>query len=327
MSFQARLFLQLLSIIMVVFSVAASGFIVYVRAVLNESDTHQKESQVNQIEQQLNRFANETAQRVENIADAETMTRMAIDLAHSNASQYLYSRDAIGAAQNQNLDLLEITSWDGTVISSVQDHSRVGRKANAKSAKEDLSVSHAFLEKQQLHGGWVLAFSAESSICVDGRTFYVTGGRRVDQTLLSSLILPPSMRVLLYRNFSASRFEPTDLLDRNGVVSQAQRFAPLVEEVKRGVQTVTRTIGWTDDPTSAETFYFVPLFGRNKELLGILLVGSSYRELSALMHRIRWLTLGFAATAFVVALPICFWIASRFSTIRLPAATKPGPTA
>ncbi len=291
MSFQSRLFLQLLSIVLVLFAAIAYGVIVYVSAVLNESDTHQTESQDKQVEQQLSLFANETARRVENVANAETMTRMAIDLAHSNASQSLYSYDAIDAARNQNLDLLEITSWDGTVISSVQDRSRVGRKTNSKSAKGELAASQAFLEKQQLPGGWVLSFSAESSIYVGGRTFYVTGGRRVDQNLLSSLILPPNMRVLLYRNFNESRFEPADLLDRNGVVSPAQRFAPLVEQAKRGGQPVTRTIKWTDDPTSAETFYFVPLFGRNRELLGILLVGSSHRELSALMHRIRWLTL------------------------------------
>ena len=143
MSFQSRLFLQLLSIVLVLFAAIAYGVIVYVSAVLNESDTHQTESQDKQVEQQLSRFANETARRVENVANAETMTRMAIDLAHSNVSQSLYSYDAIDAARNQNLDLLEITSWDGTVISSVQDRSRVGRKTNSKSAKGELAASQA----------------------------------------------------------------------------------------------------------------------------------------------------------------------------------------
>jgi len=135
------------------------------------------------------------------------------------------------------------------------------------------------------------------------------------------------MRVLLYRNLNELRFEPTDLLDRNGVVSQAQRFAPLVEQVKRVAQPVTRTIEWTDYASSAETFYLVPLFGQNKELLGVLLVGSSHRELSALAHRIQWLTLGFTATAFVVTLPILFWIASCVSMIERQALAKPSPTA
>jgi len=152
MSSQPRLFLQLASISLVLFSAIAYGVIVYASSVLNDSDTHQQQSQVNQIEQQLSRFASETAQRVENTANAETITRMAIDLAHNNASQSLYSYDAIEAARTQNLDLLEFISWDGTVISSVQDRSRAGRKTNSKTAAGNPSASQAFLEKQQLAG-------------------------------------------------------------------------------------------------------------------------------------------------------------------------------
>ena len=44
-------------------------------------------------------------------------------------------------------------------------------------------------------------------------------------------------------------------------------------------QPAAQTIEWRDQSTSAEIFYALPLSGRNNELLGILLVGSSRREL------------------------------------------------
>ena len=124
------------------------------------------------------------------------------------------------------------------------------------------------------------------------------------------------MRVLLYRNFDESTFEPSDLLDRNDVVGQAQRFAPLIQQVQKRRQPVAQTIEWTDEPASAETFYALPLYSQNDQLLGIFLVGSSRRELILRTRRTEWFAVGFLATAFVVALPICLWCSLRVSRMR-----------
>ena len=140
---------------------------------------------------------------------------------------------------------------------------------------------------------------------------YIIGGCRLEQKFLSSAVVPSDVRVLLYRNFSESTFAPTDLLDRTGVVRQAQRFALLIQQVQRSKQPAAQTIEWSDQSTSAETFYALPLSGRNNELLGILLVGSSRRELVLFTRRIESFAVRFATAAFVAALPICFWLSSR----------------
>ena len=84
------------------------------------------------------------------------------------------------------------------------------------------------------------------------------------------------MRALLYTNLSAN-FSAEDLTDLNGAVSQAEKFAPLIEDERAHPRELTELVKWTDDKASAETFHAWPLLGRQKELLGVLLVGSSRR--------------------------------------------------
>ena len=241
---------------------------------------------------------------------------MGIDLALPKADKFLFVGDVIGAAEDQGLDFLEITTWDGTVISSTLDSSRVGRENTLMSVKMDSSDSPAFLAKQRLPDGDALLLLAVRSNRAVGKRPYIIGGCRVEQKFLSSAVVPSAVRVLLYRNFSESTFAATNLLDRTGVVRQAQRFAPLIEQVQRSRQPAAQTIEWSDQSTSAEIFYALPLSGRNNELLGILLVGSSRRELVLFRRGIESLAVGLATAAFVAALPICFWLSSRVSRRR-----------
>ena len=227
MSFQSKMFLQLLTIALALITVFAYSVIRHAKTAFEEIEAQREQALISQFTQQFIRFGDEVARRVENIANSEATTRMAIDLAGTKADKSLYARDAIGAAEDQNLDFLEITTWEGTVISSTPDNSRVGRN-NSLPMKVDWSHAPAFLEKQRLPDGDALSFSTVRSIGIAGKKLYVTGGRRVDERFLSSVALPSNMRVLLYRNFDESTFEPSDLLDRNGVVGQAQRFAPLI---------------------------------------------------------------------------------------------------
>lgn len=315
MSFQARLFLQLFAIALALVTILAYSVVRYTKTAFEEVATQREQAQISQFKKQFVRFGDEVVRRVENIANAELTTRMAMDLARTKADKSLYAHDAIGAAQDQDLDFLEITTWDGTVISSTPDYSRVGRN-NSMSVKMEWSHAPGFFEKQRLPDGDALLFSAVRSNGVEGKKLYVIGGRRVDERFLSLVALPSDVRVLLYHNFNETMFEPTELLDRNGVVGQAQSFEPLIQQVQRRRQPVAQTIQWTDEPTSDEAFYAVPLRGRNDELLGIFLVGSSRRELVLLTRRTEWFAVGLGAAAFVVALPICFWCSLRVSRLR-----------
>ena len=315
MSSQIRLFLQLLAIAVASVSIFGYSVIRYTRTAFDEIEARREEAQITQFKQQFVRFGDEVVRRVENIANAEATTRMAVDLARDKADRSLYVRDAFGAAQGQNLDFLEVTTWDGTIISSTPDYSRAGHN-DSTSVKTEWSGSSAFLDKQLLRDGDALLLSAVRTIDVAGKRLYVNGGSRVDEKFLSSAVLPSNMRVLLYRNLRGSTFEPTDLLDRNGVVKQSQRFAPLIQQVRTHKQPITQTIRLTDEAASAETFFALPLSGRDNELLCIFLIGSSQREMILLTRRTEWFAVGFGAATFVAALPICFWCSLRVSRLK-----------
>jgi hypothetical protein len=315
MSSQNRVFLQLLGIVLVSVSTFGYSVVIYTTTAFEEIEAQREQAQIAQFKQQFVRFGVEVVRRVENIANGDATTRMALDLARDKADRSLYVHDAIGAAQSQNLDFLEVTTWDGTIISSTPDYSRAGHN-DSTSVKTEWSGSSAFLDKQLHRGGDALLLSAVRTIDVAGKRLYVHGGSRVDEKFLSSAVLPSNMRVLLYRNLRGSTFEPVDLLDRNGVVKQSQRFAPLIQQVRTHQQPTTQTIRLTDEAASAENFFVLPLSGQDNELLGIFLIGSSQREMILLTRRTEWFAVGFGTATFVVALPICFWCSLRVSRLR-----------
>jgi nitrogen fixation/metabolism regulation signal transduction histidine kinase len=76
---------------------------------------------------------------------------------------------------------------------------------------------------------------------------------------------------------------------------------------------LVHTIQWTSDAASAETFHALPLFGRSKELLAVLLVGSSRAELVLLTRRIVTIAAVVAAVAIFIGLLVSFWVASRIT--------------
>src|ERR1700732_1282366 len=86
-----------------------------------------------------------------------------------------------------------------------------------------------------------------------------------------------------------------------------------MEQVQRNPQPAVRTIDWTQDAASAEAFHAMPLLGRNKELLGVLLVGSSRKELVLLTERIVTIAAGVAAAALLVGLLISLWVSARIT--------------
>jgi len=73
---------------------------------------------------------------------------------------------------------------------------------------------------------------------------------------------------------------------RECTVPQADRFQPLIEQIQKQPQSLVKTMNWSADAAEAETFHEIPLMGRSHELLGVLLVGSSQRELVLLTRRI-----------------------------------------
>jgi len=314
MSFRTKLFLIFVFTVLGSVSVVAYGVTRYTRAAFEELDTQRTEAIVAQFRQEFRQSGDGIAQQVKNIADADITLRVAIDLARSSADQSLYVHDATGAAQDHQLDFVELVGWDGTVISSAQNPSRVGSKNDWVKATKDWNATPAFLKKEDLADSAALSLTAVRSVSGgNDKSLYIVGGRRLDQNFLYTLVLPSGMRALLYVNLDPG-FSPAALL--SGVkegIEQPERLQPLIEQIRKQPQTLVRTINWNSDAASAETFHAMPLLGRNNELLGVLLVGSSRSQLVLLTNRIVMTSAAVAAGALLIGLLVSLWVAARIT--------------
>jgi two-component system, NtrC family, nitrogen regulation sensor histidine kinase NtrY len=312
-SLRTKLLLIFMLTVVASVSVVAYGVTHYTRAAFEEMDAQRTEALVAQFQKEFAQRGEEVVHQVENIANAEITLRMALDLARPNADQSLYVHDGTGAAQDHGLDFVQFVNSDGTLISSAQYPSRVGYKNDWVTANKNWRDSHAFLNKEELPDGLALSLTVVRTLPVGDKNFYIIGGRRLDQNFLASLVLPAGMRTLLYQNLEPG-FVPAELTDEGGPAKEPERYASLIEQSKQQPQRpVIGTLNWSADPASAETFHAIPLTGRNDELLGILLVGSSRRESVLLTERIGWIAASVGAGGLLIALLLIWWFSARIT--------------
>ncbi len=313
MSFRSKLFLIFLVTVLASVSVVAYGVARYTRAAFEEMDAERTEALVAQFNKEFEQRGSEVVQQVENVANGEITLRVAMDLARPNADQSLYVHDAIGVSQDHGMDFVEFVNWDGTIISSAQYPARVGYKNDWVTVTKDWHGSPAFLKREELPDGVALSMTVVRTVSGgNDKHLYIIGGKRLDQNFLASLVLPAGMRALLYRNLEPA-FVSGALTDVNGSADEPERFRPLVEQVQRKPQTAVQTINWKADAASAESFHAMPLSGRSNELLGVLLVGSSRKELVLLTRRIVTIAAVAAAAAILIGLLVSLWVASRIT--------------
>src|SRR5258708_5528872 len=313
MSFRTKLLFVVLLTIFASVSVVAYAVTHYTQAAFEAMDAERTEALVAQFQKEFVQRGAEIAQQARNIAEANPTERMAIDMSRPNADLSLYVRDAVGTAQEHGLDYVEFVNHDGVLVSSAQFPDHVGHKNDWVTAVKDWNDTPAFLKKEQLPDGVAISLSVvRTNNTVAGKTLYIIGGRRLDQNFLASLVLPAGMRALIYTNLDPA-FVSASLLGEKIEADQAERFAPLVEQLQKQPQQMAQTINWTRDPAEAESFHAIPLTGRNNELLGIFFVGSSRRELVLLTRQILKMAAAVAGAALFVGLLVSFWISARIT--------------
>jgi len=314
MSFRSKVFAIFLVTVLASVSLVAYGVSYYTQRSFEAMDSQRSEALVAQFNKEFAQRGEVVVQQVENITNADVTVRMALDLARPSADASLYVHDANGAAQEHGLNFVEFVNTDGTLISSAQYPARVGYKNDWVTNVKDWRGSPAFLKKEELPDGVELSLTAVRTQSVGDRNLYVIGGRRLDQNFLASLVLPSGMRALLYRNLEAN-FVPTALADASGPVPQADALQPLIEQVLKQStsETVIKTIDWTSDPASSETFHAMSLPGRNGEVLGVLLLGSSRKELVTLRREILKTAALVALAALLIGLLVSWWVSRRIT--------------
>lgn len=311
MSFRAKLLAFFTLTIVAAVTLVAWGVSAYTRRAFEDLDRQRTDALVAQFRREYAQRGEEIARRVQGIAEAEATLRMAIDLNRPQADASQYYNDARGIAQTQQLDFLDIVSDDGTLISSAEWPAHFGFKNEWVGSGNDWNAQGAFLQRVDTPDAVELGVLAVRTVSVGDKHLYLIGGLRLNQDFLATLVLPESMRAMLYRNLEQN-FSAAALTDVRGPVAQADVFAPLINEVQRTHRELQKRIDWSSDRTAnSADFDAIPLTGRDGDSLGVLLVGSSRQELVQMLEFIRALALAVGGAVILLGLVLGWWISAR----------------
>ena len=300
MTFRTRLLL--IFTVAVVASVALVEWLATdsARQAFERLETQRVDGLVAQFRKEFAQRGREIVRAVNGIAASEAAVNIAIAADYSP-----YYNEAASLASAHGLDLLELVAGDGTIVSSAEWPARFGYKQDWLAEPADWESRGAFLRREELPDGVALSLVAVGTASAGGRQLYVAGGQQLDREFLSSLVLPEGMRLLLYRNLEPG-FSPAELV--GGRVEDVARVRPLIEQVQQRKRAIARTLG---SGAGAETFHALPLTGYQDDLLGVLLISSSRRELVELESVLRRTGMGVAAASILLGIALSWWATAR----------------
>ncbi len=302
MKFRTRLLLIFTAAI--VASVAVVDLLVLgsTRRAFERSETQRAEALVLQFRKEFDRRRRELVRTVNAIAASEAVRHIAVQPDFTEYYDY-----AAPQAATHDLDLLELVAADGAIVSSAQWPARFGYKEDWLTTGEDWPLRGAFLHREQLPQGVTLAMVAVGTAIEGDRKLYVVGGRQLDREFLSTLVLPAGMRVLLYRNLDAG-FTASELIDAAGPAANPATLRPLIEQVQSERRETSRIVG---AGAAAESVHAVPLPGLDNNILGVLLIGSSRRDLVELENSLLRTGVIVAGAGILLGILLSWWAAAR----------------
>ena len=305
MTFGARLLV--LVALTVTVSVATVTWVVSTRArrAFESLDDQRTEALISQFRREFASRGDEVVRRVEGIARSEAALRIAIELSRPGPDYSQFVNEAASLAQAHGLDFLELVSHDGAIVSSAHWPARYGYKADW--VLEQADWNEAFLRSEELPNETALALMTVRTVSAGEKKLRIAGGKRLGQEFLNSLVLPAGMRALLYHNKQPG-FDEKSLTGASGPVPEAGKLAPLIERVLSKGGESTETVDAREGP---ETVQAIPLAGREAKLLGVLLVGSSRRELASLVRRIRTAGMVAGGIGILLGVLLSYWVTAR----------------
>ncbi len=306
--FALTVFLSVATVSLLVLAVTRNAF--------EKTEDQRTAAMVTQFQREFTRRGEEVAHRVERIAGSDVVGRMAAALhgESSGADSADHFDLARQMSEGYQLDFLEFLDGHGTIISSAQWPAKFGYPDAGFVNPADSSEQSAFLKREELPDSTALGLFAVRASRIGEHLVYVVGGKRIDKDFLTALDLPAETRVLLYQNRS-EQFSADSLLDPLGSVAPrpADKFMPLIESVRQYGQEMTGVVRWSPDQADDEVFHAIPLRGAGKDraLLGVLLVGNSRRTYVELKRRIGALALLVGGGGIILAILLSSWAAAR----------------
>lgn len=263
-------------------------------------ESQRSDALVAQFRSEYERRGQEIARAVNGIAASDTAVNIAAAPDYSN-----YFDEAASLAAGHDLDFLDLVAADGAIISSAEWPARFGYKEDWLTQHPDWKTRGVFLRRVELPDGYTLALMSVGIATAGDRVMYVAGGERLDRAFLSTLALPAGMRALIYRNLQP-KFAPAELIGGNDALA----LRPLIERVESDKREASEILG---AGAAAETVHALPLMGLNDDVLGVLLVASSRRELVEMEAFLLKLGIGFAAAGIVFGILLSWWATARIT--------------
>jgi two-component system, NtrC family, nitrogen regulation sensor histidine kinase NtrY len=308
MSFRRRLLLFFALTVLV--SVAAVALIVSLmaRQAFDRSNDERAAALLAQFRREFNRRGEEVARRIVAASATPEAVRITLAAAQNSPNYNAFLDDAQVVAETQRLDFLEFCDDHGTIISSAQWPAKFGY--------QDLLVNESppkapFLKIEETPSGSTLGLFAVHEAAAGDHRLFVIGGVKLDSTFLSTLDPPPGMRVMLYQNLETGKaeFSSVQLVTAASAPEDASQLAPLIARVQDHGSEASEIIHWKSGHD--ETVSAFPLLGDKKQVLGILLVGSSREIYTQLRGQIRSAALLAAGAGLLLASILAGWAAAR----------------
>jgi two-component system, NtrC family, nitrogen regulation sensor histidine kinase NtrY len=309
-TFRSKLFWMFTVALIASVVLIAAGVTVVTRQDFEKMYAQHTDALVAQFQREFDQRKHDVARQVQIITDEDTTVRMAIGLAQPQADVSAYVNVAKGVAQSHQLDFVDFVGSDGSIISSAENPERFGYKLEWVVQPQDWPSVGAFLKKIDTENGPAIGLLAVSTVRVGDKNLYIVGGERLGKDFLGSLVQPVGMRALLYLNMD-SNFQSMYLLDQEGPVIEGDRFAQYIDRERDNPAPDVFKIASGPDLAQTEEFHALPLLGRQKELLGVLLVGSSQQEMIGIERRIRMLAESVVAIGLLISLLLSWWGAAR----------------
>lgn len=270
-----------------------------------EMDEQRSQALASAFRQEFARQFDEVSERARRLATSEAMVQLTVALSR-NSPDYSQFADAAGRLPAEALDVLDIATSQGTVISSKHWPARFGYKDAWFNPA--LNGTGAFLQTIETPDGNGLAILSEERAGVGEQSFYVAAGKRLDSRFLQSFAPPPGTSVFLFKPGARD----------NGMLIGAEAMEPqqsgalerVAQKAASSHDNVSELTRWNAEGQMVRAF---PMLDREQDASGVLLVVTSEAALEQLTRRMEWLAALVAAGGIVAGVLLSMIIAAHFT--------------
>lgn len=276
------------------------------RRTFEKADQQRSSALENKFISQFEDIGKGVQRRIGAIAESETALRMAIAANQPSPDYAPFLNEAQNLADAQQLDFLDFIDDQGTIISSAEWPAKLGYKSALAASK---SQTGTFFAPIDTPGGKVIGLSAAQSNTAGDKAVFVIGGKRIDRDFLSSLDVPPGMRVFLYQDLGPGTDSPRVLA--SGIAPPADLFVGLINQAQNDPKQISSSVvHWSSKSEDDEIVRAIRL-GSDHQLLGAILVASSLRPYVELRHQVQSAAFLVGGAGILLAILLSGWAATR----------------